>query len=77
MSQKQVKGRRKDGKGMQSSVRNGENDSNDFWDGLKKEWLECENEEFKVWVSIMKVPDGWKGGEGNFKCGLCVMKDVV
>ena len=25
----------------------------------------------------MKVPDGWKGGEGIFKCGLCVLKDVV
>ena len=25
----------------------------------------------------MKVPDGWKGGEGIFKCGLCMMKDVV
>ena len=25
----------------------------------------------------MKVPDGWKGSEGIFKCGLCVMKDVV
>ena len=25
----------------------------------------------------MRVPDGWKGGEGRFKCGLCVMKDVV
>ena len=36
----------------------------------------CVNEECKVWVS-MKVPDGWKGGEGMFKCGLCVMKDVV
>ena len=36
MSQKQVKGRRKDGKGMHSS----ENDGNDFWDGFKKEWLE-------------------------------------
>ena len=29
-----------------------------------------------VWVS-MKVPDGWKDGECMFKCGLCVMKDVV
>ena len=38
--------------------------------------MECENEECKVWVS-MRVPDGWKGGEGWFKCGLCVMKDVV
>ena len=25
----------------------------------------------------MRVPDGWKGGEGRFKCGLCVMQDVV
>ena len=25
----------------------------------------------------MRVPDGWKGGDGRFKCGLCVMKDVV
>ena len=25
----------------------------------------------------MRVPDGWKGGEGRLKCGLCVMKDVV
>ena len=25
----------------------------------------------------MKVPDGWKGREGRFKCGLFVMKDVV
>ena len=71
MSQsKQVKGRRKEGKGMHGS------DGNDFWVGFKKEWLECENEECKVWVS-MRVPDGWKGGEGRFKCGLCVMKDVV
>ena len=67
---KQVKGRRKDGNGMHSS------DGNDFCVGFKKEWLECENEECKVWVS-MRVPDGWKGSEGRFKCGLCVMKDVV
>ena len=39
MSQKQVKGRRKDGKGVQSSDKYGENDGNDFWDGFKKEWL--------------------------------------
>ena len=38
--------------------------------------MECENGECNVWVS-MRVPDGWKGGEGRFKCGLCVMKDVV
>ena len=25
----------------------------------------------------MKVQDGWKGGGSIFKCGLCVMKDVV
>ena len=67
MSQsKQVKGRRKDEKSMHSS------DGNDFWVGFKKEWLECENEECKVWVS-MRVP----GDESRFKCGLCVMKDVV
>ena len=30
MSQKQVKGRRKDGNGVQSSVRHIENDGNDF-----------------------------------------------
>ena len=71
MSQsKQVKGKKKDGKGMHSS------DGNDFWNGFKKEWLECESEECRVWVS-MRVPDGWKGGEGRFKCGLCVMKEVV
>ena len=40
------------------------------------EWLECENEECKVWVS-MKVPDSWNGGDGMFKCCLCVIKDVV
>ena len=45
MSQsKQVKGRRKEGKGMHSS------DENYFLAGFKKEWLECENEECKVWV---------------------------
>ena len=27
-----------------------------------------ENEECKVWVS-MRVLEGWKGGEGMFKCG--------
>ena len=71
MSQsKQVKGRRKNGKGMHSS------DGNNFLVGFKKEWLECENEECKVWAS-MRVPDGWKGGECRFECGLCVMKDVV
>ena len=37
--------------------------------------LECENEKCKVWVS-MRVPEGWKG-DGVFKCGLCVMKEVV
>ena len=61
---------------MYSSDRHGENDGNAFWDGFKKEWSECENEECKVWVS-MRILDGWKGGEGRFKCGLCVMKDVV
>ena len=44
MPQKHVKGRRKEGNGMQSSVRHGENHGNDFWDGFKKEWFECENE---------------------------------
>ena len=48
MSQKQVNGLRKDGKGMQSSDRHGENDGTSFWDGFKKEWLECENEECEV-----------------------------
>ena len=61
---------------MQSINRHGENYGNDYWDGFKKEWLKCENEECKVWVS-MKVSDGWKGGEGMFYRGLCVMKDVV
>ena len=32
--------------------------------------------ECKVWVS-MRVPDGWKGGEGRFKCGLCEVKNMV
>ena len=76
MSQKQVKGRRKDGKVMHNSDRHGENDGKDGWAGFKNEWLECENEECKVWMS-MRVTDGWKGGESRFKCGLCVMKDVV
>ena len=61
---------------MERNYRHVENDGNDFWDGFKKEWLECDNEECKVWVSI-KVPDGWKGGEGMFKCVFCAMKDVV
>ena len=72
MSQKQAKGKKKDGKGGECSGRLGEND---FWDGFKKEWLERENEKCKVWVS-MRVPEGWKG-DGVFKCGLCVMKEVV
>ena len=25
----------------------------------------------------MKVPDGWKWGEGMFNCGVYVMEDVV
>ena len=70
MSQQQVKSRRKDGKGVQSSVRHGDNNGNDFWDGFKQEWVECENEECKIWVS-KRVPDGWKRGEGMFRCG-CV-----
>ena len=37
--------------------------------------MECENEECKAWVA-MKVPEGWKG-DGLFKYGLCVMKEVV
>ena len=76
MSQKQVKSRRSAEKGVQSSVRHGEKDGNDCCGGFKKEWLECENEECKVCVS-MKVSDGWKGGEFMFKRDLCVMKDVV
>ena len=50
MSQKQVKGRRKDGKGKPSHLcdRHGENDGHDCWDGSKKEWMECENEACKV-----------------------------
>ena len=60
MSHKQVNGRRKDGNCMHISDRHGENYGNDCWDGFKKEWLECENEECKVRVS-MRVPDGWKG----------------
>ena len=44
MSQNLLKGRRKDGKCMQIRSRHGENDGNNFWDGFKKEWLECENE---------------------------------
>ena len=61
---------------MQSSGRNGEQDGNDFLDGFKKEWLEWQNEECEECVS-MRVPDGWKGGEGMLKCSLCVMKDVA
>ena len=52
MSQKQVKGRRKDGNGVQSSVRHGENDGNDIWDGFKKKLLECENEECTVGMGV-------------------------
>ena len=52
MSQsKQVKGRRKDGKGMHGS------DGNDFGVGFMKEWLECENEKCNVCLS-MRLPDG-------------------
>ena len=36
MSQKQVKGRRKDLKGVQGNVRHGENDGNYFPDGFKR-----------------------------------------
>ena len=71
MFQKQAKGKKKEGKGRQGSGKLGEND---FGDGFKKEWLECENEECKVWVS-MRAPEGWKG-DGVFTCGLCVMKEV-
>ena len=43
MSQKPVKGKKK-GKGGSS----GKLSENDFWDGFKKEWLECESEQCKV-----------------------------
>ena len=69
-----VRGRR-DGNSMHRSVDTVRMMEN-YLDGFKKEWCECENEECKVWVS-MRVPDDWKGGDGRFKCGLCVMKDVV
>ena len=52
----------KEGKGGEGSGKLGEND---FWDGFKKEWLECENEECKIYIYIyiyiwvsMRVPEG-------------------
>ena len=56
------KWKNKDGKGGEGSIRH---DGTEFWDGFKKEWLVCYNEECKVWVSL-RVPDVSKMDEGMF-----------
>ena len=48
------RGMTNEGNGEEGSGRHG---GNDFRNGFKKEWLECENEECKVWVSI-RVTEG-------------------
>ena len=54
------------GKVREGGDGSGKHGRNYFWDGFKKEWLECANEECKVCVS-MRVSEGWKGGVRVFK----------
>ena len=56
MSQKQAKEREKGGNNNIKVVGN-------VWEGFKKMWMECGNDECDVWMPI-KAPDGWIGENG-------------
>ena len=69
MSQKQAKGRKK---GKDDNIK----DSGNEWEGYKGMWMECGNDECEVWVQI-KAPDGWSGEKDEFRCGVCMVKEMM
>ena len=38
--------------------------------------MECGNDECEVWVQI-KAPDGWSGEKDKFRCGVCMVKEMM
>ena len=39
-------------------------------------WMECGSDECDVWMP-MKELDGWSGEHDEFRCGLCMVKDMI
>ena len=66
MSQKQAKGRKKGGD-------NNIKDSGNEWEGYKEMWMECGSD---VWMQIT-APDGWSGEKDEFRCGVCMVKEMM
>ena len=69
MSQKQAKGRKKGGDDNIKDIGN-------EWEGFKEMWVECGNDECDVWMQI-KAPDGWSGEKDEFRCGVCMVKEMM
>ena len=72
MSLKQAKGR----KGVETIIRkivemNGKGTMSN--NGM---WMECGNDECDVWMQI-KAPDGWSGEKDEFRCGVCMVKEMM
>ena len=69
MSQKQAKGREK---GVDDNIK----DIGNEWEGFNEMWMECGNDECDVWMQI-KAPDGWSGAKDEFRCGMCMVKEMM
>ena len=69
MSQKQAMGRKKGGGDNIKAVGNA-------WEGFKKMWIECGSDEYDVWMPI-KAPDGWMGENDEFRCEVCMVKEMM
>ena len=46
-----------------------------IWEGFKNMCIECGNEKCDVWMPI-KVPEGWNGDGEDFRCGVCMVKEM-
>ena len=46
------------------------------WEGFKKMWMECGSDECDVWMPI-KAPGGWSGKNDEFRCGVCMVKEMM
>ena len=65
---------KKEGKGVEDSGNHG---GNDFGMVSRKSGWSVRMRNVRYGYQSMRVPEGWKGGEGVFKCGMRVMKEVV
>ena len=39
-------------------------------------WMECGSDECDVWMPI-NAPDGWSGENDEFRCGVCMVKEMM